>query len=95
MIGRKNCTNSENLERFHLKKIKKIKGKAKLSLVTPPFVKPYPNNENNFDNITTANDNANLTHRPFDGFQPPRKAKTKNITLKHVSTLSKNPMEPP
>ena len=58
MIGRINFTKCENFERFHRRRVDKIKGEAKLSLVSPPFVKPSLNNENYFDNIFSDLENA-------------------------------------
>ena len=93
MIGKTNFTNCENFERFHRSKLKKIEGKAKLSLASASLCGAL------ITKIillifTTTNDSLNLAHRLLIKYSDLEKQNIKifwkNITLARAPTLRKN-----
>ena len=86
MIGRKHFTNCETFGRFHERKLKKIKGKAKLSLASASLLGALALMTKIILLIfTTANDSPHLSYQLLMTFSGLEKPKDQNFLEEHDS----------
>ena len=98
MIRRTIFTNCKNFERFQGSKLKKIKGKTKLSLVSASPRRALASTKVILRIFTAANDIPNLAHCLLMASNDLEKRKHRNFLEKkfrwRAPTFNKNPMEP-